>query len=520
MQGDAGQIFEELAFGLAIGDSAPQQCMHWSEHKRDLQLSDSIHVVKADDIKIEAAHTDVLTVSVGASVPPNSTIEVSLDGQAWFTLHLRPELHLPKRHRDRTFYRLRLPDVLTDGGMRPNIAARLIGTGSHTHSLKPLPRSRKARALVLIPAGARYDHDKIRIHNWPMEQIIDQYSNIGDQMVYDSTLKLLDFETVDIANIINFTDKDVDRYNQEYDFAFLRGSNFIHEHMQWERTGELIERLRIPFYAIGVGAQAETRRVITLPPEARRVWSAIADHSGSIGVRGSYTAEVLASNGVGNVDIIGCPSIFRHRKRDLSLDLKPVYDVRNVAFSLRRETSGNYARDIESYISVQKEFMLRLNGESNMTVTLHGEPEEKAFYFRNTKKIEKAVEKFQENGWFDTENEVVMQKIYRNKLFFNTSVQKYDEFIRDQDLAIGYRVHGILPALANGVPGILVNYDERSAELAETLDVPLVSEEQLKGASWRDIYRPELFDVFQKNFSKHYDTMKDYLDRNGVPHRL
>ena len=487
---------------------------------QESRLGDHVNMVTTDEIKIESVHTDGLTISLKDTIRPTSAIEVLLDGQIWFSIFLRPEIDLPRPHRDRNVYHVTLPNRLPDGFGRPGIGVRVAESGAQTRTLKPLSRTRKARALVLIPAGSRYDHDKVRIHNWPIEQIIDQYSNIGDHMVYDSTLKLLDFETVDIANIINFTDKDVDRYNQEYDFAFLRGSNFIHEHMQWERAGELIERLRIPFYAIGVGAQAETKRVITLPPEARGVWSAIADHAGSIGVRGSYTAEVLASNGVGNVDIVGCPSIFRHRKRDLSLDLKPVYDVRDVAFSLRRETSGNYARDITSYISVQKEFMLRLDSESNMTVTLHGEPEEKAFYFRDNERIANAEEKFRQSGWFDPENEEVLQKIYRNKLFFNTSVQKYDEFVRNQDLAIGYRVHGILPALANGVPGILVNYDERSAELAETLDVPLVSEEQLKGASWRDIYRPELFEVFQQNFSKHYDTMKDFLDRNGVPHRL
>lgn len=487
--------------------------------------ADASTAPSAIDIRVDAITCDhaVLSTTAPGPVLAKEHLILSVGGRRF--AHFSPAALAgtgQKRADGRVYFRIRLPCDVPDAHDRPEIEFRLRNSGEllANGARKPLPKTRKARALVLIPAGSRYDHDKIRLHNWPVSRVIDTYSNIGDLMVYDSTLKMLDFQTVEVGNITTFTQKEVDYYNSEFDFAFLRGSNFIHEYMDWARAGELIEQLKIPVFAIGVGAQAERRRMIDLPESGLRVWRAIADHCGSIGVRGDYSAEVLAHNGIKNVQVVGCPSVFRMCKPELQLKLKPAFDVHKVAFSLRREASGNYARDVENYLKVQRDFMLQVDQESRMTVTLHGEAEEKAFFFRDAKRRELATVKLRSSGWFTPENEAQMQRIYRDQLFFNTSVEQYDEFIRTQDFAIGWRVHGVLPALANGVPGMLVNYDERSAELAETFRIPLIEESQLPGASWRDFYTPDAFAPFLKAYPQRYAAMQTYLQQNGVPNRL
>ena len=57
-----------------------------------------------------------------------------------------------------------------------------------------------------------------------------------------------------------------------------------------------------------------------------------------------------------------------------------------------------------------------------------------------------------------------------------TRADDYNAFIHEMNLAVGYRVPGIPPALANGGPGAIVNQDTRSAELANTHAIPLVGE--------------------------------------------
>ncbi len=211
------------------------------------------------------------------------------------------------------------------------------------------PPVRGARALVMIPAGKRYDHDKVMIYDQPREAYLRSYFNVGDMMVYDSTLRLLDFDDIDVLRIRNPSEADIDRYNSIFDYVFLRGSNFIHENMDWESAAFVLERLKIPVIAVGVGAQAETRRKITLPEQSKRIWAMIGERCHSIGVRGAYSAEVLADNGVKNTEIVGCPSLFRQRKRSLTLRRRPAGEVQKVAFSLRRETSRHYAEDMAGF---------------------------------------------------------------------------------------------------------------------------------------------------------------------------
>ncbi|WP_426957407.1 polysaccharide pyruvyl transferase family protein [Muricoccus radiodurans] len=381
---------------------------------------------------------------------------------------------------------------------------------------RPVAPSRPARALVMIPAGYVYEHDKVRLYNRILE---GDYGNIGDLMVYESTLKLLDYVELQTLEIANPTDETIRRANEEFDFAFLRGSNFIHEYMDWERAPEVLERLKIPVVAVGVGAQSAERRRISLPPEARRVWHAIADRCAAVGTRGAWSAEVLADNGVRNVEVVGCPSLFRARDRNLRLRLPPRGGVRRAAFSLRRETGKGYARDLSSYAATQKAFMMRLNRECELHVTVHGEAEEKWFALHDEARIPAATEKLRQSGWLDPVNEAAMLDLYRNRSFFYQTGEEYDHFVRDMDITLGYRVHGVLPALANGIPSMLVNYDERSAELARTHRIPMLDEAALRGRGL-DLYDPARFAEWQAAFPKGYDRMRDHLVRNGIPHRM
>src|SRR4029079_13585580 len=181
-----------------------------------------------------------------------------------------------------------------------------------------------ARILVLIPAGEVYDHDCVRWYRaHDVQRSIEHYHNIGDAFVYDSSLKLLDFDELSVVEIRNFTDKDIERWNQ-YDFCFLRGSNYVHGAMEWGPTLAIIQPLRIPGIVFGIGAQAPSSGPLVLSDQTKDVLRAIADHCVALGVRGAYTAQVLWDIGVKNSRIIGCPTMFRHRNPDLRAAMPPL----------------------------------------------------------------------------------------------------------------------------------------------------------------------------------------------------
>jgi hypothetical protein len=124
-----------------------------------------------------------------------------------------------------------------------------------------------------------------------------------------------------------------------------------------------------------------------------------------------------------------------------------------------------------------------------------------------------------QSGWFDGPNGA-MAKLYREKMFFSNVVAEYDTFVRTMDLALGFRVHGNLPALANRVPAIFVEYDQRSSELAETFSIPCLTMNDIAEGQLENLYRPDLWDRFNARYLDHYRRMRAFLDRNGMAHRL
>jgi hypothetical protein len=232
----------------------------------------------------------------------------------------------------------------------------------------------------------------------------------------------------------------------------------------------VLEKTQLPVYALGVGGQAPSGGDYRLTGDNLRFWRIVSERSRLIGVRGRFTADLLSSNGIRNLEIVGCPSLFRTRERALTITAPA--EIRRVAFSVRREVDRDYAARPGDYLRFQREFLLQAAATFDITVTTHGELEEKAFHFRNEPAMAEAREVFRREGWFTPETATRMEALYREKLAFFLRVEDYDAFIRTQDFAIGYRVHGVLPALANGVAGFLVRYDSRSAELADTFGIP------------------------------------------------
>jgi hypothetical protein len=455
----------------------------------------------------ERRHTDVF-------------VEIALDDEHVATVRANLRSHC--RAGKNCGFAFTLPPALRHGRKRALVSVRATNTerllGNAPRHLS-FDERRTPRVLVLVPAGARYAHDHIRAHERPRLEMIETYTNTGDYTVYDSSLKLLRFSDVTVANMTTFTDKDVDLYNAEFDWCFLRGSNFINETMEWARLPELLKKLRIPVIPFAVGAQAETRRKLAMPEKAKEVWRLFADHCATIGVRGTYSAEVLNDIGVRNVEIIGCPSLFRQNDPWLRIDAKPIEALEKIAFNMRREVSKTYAADIDRYLATQRDFILRLAERFNVTVTAHGEPPEKSFFFKEEPLIAKHMPELLKSGWFDGPNGA-MAKLYREKMFFSNVVAEYDTFVRTMDLALGFRVHGNLPALANRVPAVFVEYDQRSSELAETFSIPCLTMNDIASRQLEDFYRPDLWDRFNAGYLDHYRRMRTFLDRNGMAHRL
>lgn len=103
-----------------------------------------------------------------------------------------------------------------------------------------------AAILVMIPAGEVYNHDCVRWYNHrDVQRSIDHYHNIGDAFVYDSSLKLLNFDRLEVLPISRCVPEEIDRLRAEFDYVILRGSNYIHADFDWLQTSEEIGRAHV-----------------------------------------------------------------------------------------------------------------------------------------------------------------------------------------------------------------------------------------------------------------------------------
>lgn len=376
------------------------------------------------------------------------------------------------------------------------------------------------KILVISPSGEVYDRDNVRWYNCAdVAGSLAHYHNIGDAFVYDSSLKLLEFTEVSACNIRDPSDADIERYNTEFDYAFLRGSNYLHPLMDWENAPAVLSRLRIPILAFGIGAQAPARGPLHLAESTRQVLRIIGERSASIGVRGAYTADVLWSLGLRESRIVGCPTVFRNNDPDLRIDLPPLDQVRRVAYTLRREVGEDYAIDVGRYLGLQRETILSLAARFDLDLLAQGEIEEKAVLWGTPAQREAALARLRADGWLSGEGDP-MESIYRSRLFYSDVVADFERLLRTKDLAIGYRLHGNLMALANSIPAVYFTYDSRTVEFAETLRIP--SFDVFSGREFRleDYWDQSLFDRFNRAYHERYRDMRLFLDENGIAHRM
>ncbi|NIX78343.1 polysaccharide pyruvyl transferase family protein [Microvirga terricola] len=379
-----------------------------------------------------------------------------------------------------------------------------------------------ARILVMIPSGEVYDHDNVRWYRYKeIQNHINHYHNIGDAFVFDSSLKLLNFEKLGVLPIANPNLDDIDRLNEEYDYVFLRGSNYVHKDMRWSQTIDVLKRLKIPVIAYGIGAQAPVKGKLELSDETKTVLRMMADSTTSIGVRGTYSAQVLWDIGIRNVRIIGCPTAFRRNNPNMKIQLPPLEKVRYAGITMRREVSPAYAQDIKRYLTFHRDLVKSLAQRFDVVLMAQGEVEEKKIVFGTQEQKEEAFAALRANKWVsDWYMDETMEKLHRERLFYSDVVADYEDLVQQKDLVLGYRLHGNLMALSNGTPSIYFTYDSRTVEFAETFQIPSFDVFSGKDFNLEEYWDQSLFDKFNRAYHHTYREMRQFLVENGVDTKM
>lgn len=261
----------------------------------------------------------------------------------------------------------------------------------------------------------------------------------------------------------------------------IPSANFLREGFDMSGVTGFLEKVELPFVMVGLGAQAPDygTRSFDFHPSVLRLIDLIRERAPLVGVRGAFTARVLADRGVTNVRVTGCPSNFINPAPDLGArvaakrarararglhgfithgdepwpkdPVKQIVEKRLVAWT--RAGPGMMS---QQSVPVFMEYIRHANGAALADIPEHREPALARALMPGA-----TVEEF--------------RVFVAAKLRSYFSVHQWMEDSARYDFSVGMRLHGNMVAWQAGTPALWVHHDSRTRELAEAMALPTLS---------------------------------------------
>ncbi|MBQ0820655.1 MULTISPECIES: polysaccharide pyruvyl transferase family protein [Microvirga] len=341
--------------------------------------------------------------------------------------------------------------------------------------------------------------------------------NTGDVLVYDAMLKALNYDQ--ITNLQFAHAANVELWPQEHcDATVIRGSNYLAENVDLGHVAPLLKKLPGPIVPIGVGAQTSVYKKLAIPRVTAEAWRIIADKCETIGVRGFYSAEVFNDLGIKNVRVIGCPSFYRSLLP--SIDIKPI-DPTNarVGLTLNKYLSADYATNATKTNRIQRALIGEVAKRASSRLYSQGEREETLAIYSSGKQkqdhVRSILSKFNLVGHSEAERLLSERMV----AFFDVD-QWANDAASHVDFMMGFRLHGNVIALHQGIPSVFFTYDSRIRELASLFAVPSIEVEDYMPVDLEALLEKADFSKFQHVYPLNYAEYYRFLTENRLSHVL
>jgi hypothetical protein len=333
--------------------------------------------------------------------------------------------------------------------------------------------------------------------------------NSGNLIFLEASQRLLTThdQTVDVDRFV-IDPGAADRINERYDAYVIPLANAFRPSYEANliRLTRLVERLLIPVVVLGVGAQATVRedasRLAPIAPSVRAFVAAVLDHGPSLGVRGEFTAGYLASLGFRDVEVIGCPSLFRDgdalrvTKRAPALDAATARVALNVSpyvAAMGPVVAHHVARYPNlTYVPQDLDALERLLTGSAADDTTAADP------------IPRHID----------------HPLYRRgAVRFYVDTATWIDGLRDVVDAYGSRSPGTIAAILAGTPAIVLAHDSRTLEIARWFALPHhVLADLPADTDVADLYAAADYEPFHAALPDRFARFTAYLAAHGLGH--
>lgn len=333
--------------------------------------------------------------------------------------------------------------------------------------------------------------------------------NVGNLIYAYSIYRTLTTENTKIVpDYYKIDPSKADEINNEYDCYVIPLADAFREQFipQLKKYTELINKLTIPVYVIGVGLRApfepDLNKGFPFDEAVKGFVKAVLSRSHMIGVRGEITAKYLTKLGFKEgIDhtVIGCPSMYTFG-RELKIRDTNITKNSKIAVNSSKLSPDNVldfiTRSMKEYPNHyfipqwMKEMLIVYLGASSLPNPTDNYPSK------------------------------MSDKVYmEGRVPFFLNAQTWIDFLKDVDLSFGARLHGNITATIAGTPSILLPKDARMRELAEYHQLTHVFADKLTNKTrLEDLIESVDFHSPEKVQGSNFDKFISFLDRNGIDH--
>lgn len=250
------------------------------------------------------------------------------------------------------------------------------------------------------------------------------------------------------------------------------------------------------------GFSSDFDSITTLNSDLLHVLSRMAERN-EIGVREVYSAELLNRNGIKNVRVIGCPSLFYPMDRNFKLE-QPDGKLRNINGSIAVEA----IKDFEHPFGLFHKYLLDLHEGGfrvDLTMQLH------------------LLDAIADGGSFNSNIQYanfVRWPLYnlimeRGRYFFST--EDWIKALKNNDFSIGIKFHGNVAAILAGIPTLFLVPDKRAQGMCELMSLPHIHTTEFDPRKPLEHYYSLVdYSEFNRRYRGNLDNFITYCENSEV----
>lgn len=324
------------------------------------------------------------------------------------------------------------------------------------------------------------------LHNTPPAQHISNEEkfialgkNTGNLVFRDALWRLFDPFNIPY---------DRQEFIEQFEKVIITDLIWIKENAEYNYLERIIDKYPVSLIPMSIGLQNKSFYDLSfrLSEQLVRLLKKMQERA-VLGCRGEYTAEVLSKNGIKNIEMIGCPSMYYWNNRRLKIRsrAKPVH------------CSANFRSFSRALTENEKNF-LRYCAERNMVFI------EQTGRFAAWNVKDKEYFQFV-NGWMEKKAVVPFDR------------SEWDRALQNVDFSFGARFHGNVMALWNNIKALFMITDSRTKEMIEFFRLPSIELNAFdKDKPIEYYYELADYSEFNKIYHKLYKIFCGFVKKNGL----